>query len=231
MVSFNSGEEVDRFSLLAKEKCDRFHSVEKWVGQTLPFERLAWLRVQGIPLHLLDNAVINKIGERFEKVMQGGQHDIWDSNLSYDYVGVLVSEGKRIQEEVIVQWKGRRYTVWVEEQIDDWEPEFLGKDRGVGAALMTNSQSQSSEPEDQGNRDQSQPSGNLTGDCPSRVLERPQLSYVIMEGAVNDQSENLGKFEVTKNMGDIIEADKETFVNYGEVFLGGNYLERERGSP
>ncbi|MFS8034672.1 hypothetical protein Hanom_Chr17g01583901 [Helianthus anomalus] len=72
---------MERFSLLSKEKRDVFQSVEKWVG----------------------------IGESFGKIVQVGQHDVWDSDLSYDYVGVLVSEGKRIQEEVVVQWKGRRY--------------------------------------------------------------------------------------------------------------------------
>ncbi|MFS7946296.1 hypothetical protein Hanom_Chr06g00534331 [Helianthus anomalus] len=94
---------------------------------------------------------------------------------------------------------------------------------------MTSSQSQSSEPENQGNRDQSQPAGNLTGDCPSRVLERPQSPTVIMEGAVNNQSGIFGKFEVTKNPGDSIEADKETYMNYGDLFLGGNLVDRERG--
>ncbi|MFS7943715.1 hypothetical protein Hanom_Chr06g00503501 [Helianthus anomalus] len=36
------------------------------------------------------------IGESFGKLVQVGQHGEWDSDLSYNYVGVLVSEGKRI---------------------------------------------------------------------------------------------------------------------------------------
>ncbi|KAJ0764246.1 hypothetical protein HanPI659440_Chr08g0289971 [Helianthus annuus] len=163
MVSFNSGEEAGRFCLLATELGDKFQSVERWNGQTLPFERLAWLRVQGIPLHLLDNEVINKIGERFGKVLHGGRHDKWDSDLSYDYVGVLVSEGRRIQEEVIIQWKGRRYRVWVEEQTGDWEPDFLGKDRGVETAPTINQESQSTEKVEQGDRNNFRATGILDG--------------------------------------------------------------------
>ncbi|KAF5799300.1 putative RNA-binding domain superfamily [Helianthus annuus] len=141
LVSFKNSEDVERFSVLSKEKRDVFRSMEKWAGQSLPFERIAWLRVQGIPLHLLDNYVINRIGESFGKIVQVGQHGVWDSDLSYDYVGVLVTEGKRIQEEVVMQWKGRRYRVWVEEEIGDWEPDFLGKDRGVEGAPVNRSQS------------------------------------------------------------------------------------------
>ncbi|KAM0018385.1 hypothetical protein Hdeb2414_s0026g00673531 [Helianthus debilis subsp. tardiflorus] len=130
LVSFKSGDEVERFSLLSKERKDVFLSVEKWVGQTLPFERIAWLRIQGIPIHLLDNSVINRIGEKFGKIVQVGQHDVWDSDLSYDYIGVLVAEGKRIQEEVVVQWKGRRYRVWVAEEVGDLETRFSGEGEG-----------------------------------------------------------------------------------------------------
>ncbi|MFS7978774.1 hypothetical protein Hanom_Chr10g00919401 [Helianthus anomalus] len=131
LVSFKSSEDMERFFTISKEKRDTFRSVEKWVGQTMLFERIAWLRIQGIPLHLLDNSIINMIGEKFGKIIQEGQHGEWDSDLSYDYVGILVSEVKRIQEEVVVQWRGRRYRVWVEEEIGEWEPDFLGKDRGV----------------------------------------------------------------------------------------------------
>ncbi|KAJ0850978.1 hypothetical protein HanPSC8_Chr13g0587011 [Helianthus annuus] len=182
MVSFNSGVEVDRFCLLANEKRDKFQSVDKWTGQTLRFERLAWLRIQGIPLHLLENEVINGIGGKFGKVIKGAQHGKWDSDLSYDYVGVLVSEGKRIQEEVIIQWKGCRYRVWVEEQIGDWEPEFLGKGREVETPQINIGHSQSSEKAEYGEQDPLQSAGILTGDVPSTEEVRPKGSAVIKKG-------------------------------------------------
>ncbi|KAJ0523334.1 putative RNA-binding domain superfamily [Helianthus annuus] len=139
IVSFKSGMEMERFFALVKEKEDVFQWVEKWVGQTLSFERVAWLRIQGIPLHLLDNSVINSIGESFGKIVQGGQHDVGDADLSFDYVSVLVTEGRRIQEEVVVQWKGRKYRVWVEEEVGDWEPDFQDKPRGEVEASVNRS--------------------------------------------------------------------------------------------
>ncbi|KAJ0447771.1 putative RNA recognition motif domain, nucleotide-binding alpha-beta plait domain superfamily [Helianthus annuus] len=48
---------------------DWFSWVEVWNGQALPFERLAWLKVTGVPLHLLDNEVFDSVGRLFGKVV------------------------------------------------------------------------------------------------------------------------------------------------------------------
>ncbi|KAJ0778460.1 hypothetical protein HanRHA438_Chr02g0094211 [Helianthus annuus] len=142
LVSFSTWEEVENFLALSKEKGEMFRSAEKWIGQSLPFERIAWLRIQGVPLHLLDNSVINQVGERFGKIVQGGLHDDRDSDLSFDYVGVLVAEGKRIQEEVVLQWKGRRFRVWVEEEVGDWVPDFLTKEKRVESIIDNTNEDQ-----------------------------------------------------------------------------------------
>ncbi|KAJ0544828.1 hypothetical protein HanIR_Chr08g0342791 [Helianthus annuus] len=138
LASFNSVKKVENFLILSKEKGETFQSAEKWSNQTLPFERIAWLRIQGIPLHLLDNVVINQVGEMFGKVVKGGMHDDRDADLSFDYIGVLVAEGKRIQEEVVLQWKGRRYRVWVAEEVGDWVPDFLIKDKREESSKVNN---------------------------------------------------------------------------------------------
>ncbi|KAF5761616.1 hypothetical protein HanXRQr2_Chr16g0767161 [Helianthus annuus] len=138
LFSFNSSEEVEKFLVMSKENGETFQTTEKWTGQTLPFERIAWLRIQGIPLHLLDNAVINQIGERFGKVVQGDIHDDGDTDLSIDYIGILVAEGKRIQEEVVLQWKGRRYRVWVTEEVGDWVSDSMVKEKKVATTKVIN---------------------------------------------------------------------------------------------
>ncbi|KAM0025897.1 hypothetical protein Hdeb2414_s0021g00580091 [Helianthus debilis subsp. tardiflorus] len=210
LVSFKSGDDVDKFCLLSKDKKDVFQSVEKWVGQTLPFERIAWLRIQGIPLHLIDNSVINRIGESFGKIVQAGHHEVWDSDLSYDYVGVLVSEGKRIQEEVVVQWKGRKYRVWVEEHIGDWEPDFLGKERGVDVAPVGRSQSSSPE---------KLPVPRSSGD-----LEGTIDSGVNLESSHNVLKDCMADKEGSKINGVMEVGDKETVGIFGESFLETNLL-------
>ncbi|MFS7960136.1 hypothetical protein Hanom_Chr08g00699651 [Helianthus anomalus] len=204
LASFKSGEDMERFFTLAKDNKESFRSVEKWVGQTMLFERIAWLRIQGIPLHLLDNSIINMIGGKFGKIIQEGQHGEWDSDLSYDYVGILVSEVKRIQEEVVVQWRGRRYRVWVEEEIGEWEPEFLGKDRGVEVTAVN--RSQSPVPECQ------------TGSNPVVALEGAMLSEGNKESSQNDVVDDINYKEDPKIIGEAIGYDSVDLANFGVSF-------------
>ncbi|KAJ0521390.1 hypothetical protein HanIR_Chr10g0470271 [Helianthus annuus] len=46
-----------------------FSKLDAWEGQSLPLERVAWLRLHGVPLHLLDPVVLKMIGELFTKVL------------------------------------------------------------------------------------------------------------------------------------------------------------------
>ncbi|MFS7975056.1 hypothetical protein Hanom_Chr10g00875991 [Helianthus anomalus] len=106
----------------------RIKDTLKYRGQSLPYERIAWLKIQGVPLHVLSNKVLDDIGSRFGKIIQQAQHNSGDGDLSLDYIGVLVGEGNRINEEVVLCLRGRRYRVWVMEELEDWMPEFTSDD-------------------------------------------------------------------------------------------------------
>ncbi|KAM0050099.1 hypothetical protein Hdeb2414_s0008g00293701 [Helianthus debilis subsp. tardiflorus] len=223
LVSFSSLEEVESFLVLSKEKGEMFHSTEKWIGQSLPFERIAWLRVQGIPLHLLDNSVINQVEERFGKIVQGGLHDDRDSDLSFDYVGVLVAEGKRIQEEVVLQWKGRRFRVWVEEEVGDWVPDLLTKEKRVESITeninedqvvegqVSDTQDQFRRPEEESpiNRNSAQDVEFPNEPFPSGDLERPFFTYADKESS-GQLNNDIGIQNIfSKNLGDDMGTEKE----------------------
>ena len=106
----------------AKEVLGRFGSVDLWEGQSLAYERIAWLKVHGLPLQLLSNEVTNRVGSEFGKVVHRAKRSDEDGNLSYDYVGVLMGDGKRVAEEVLLQRWGRRFRAWVTQEKDDWVP-------------------------------------------------------------------------------------------------------------
>ncbi|KAI3716607.1 hypothetical protein L1987_67596 [Smallanthus sonchifolius] len=76
-----------------------FESVMIWDGQKLAFERIAWVKVQGVPVQVLSNEVINDAANLFGKVVHKAQHATDDADVSYYYVG-LADAG-------------------------DWEPDFL----------------------------------------------------------------------------------------------------------
>ncbi|KAJ0865336.1 putative RNA recognition motif domain, nucleotide-binding alpha-beta plait domain superfamily [Helianthus annuus] len=106
-----------------------FSSLDSWHGQSHPFERLAWVRVQGVPVHLAVNSVVDSIVGRFGKIVHGSQISKEEENLSSNWVGVLVGEGERIHEYVTLCCNKKQFRVWIEEEITDWAPEGMGEVR------------------------------------------------------------------------------------------------------
>ncbi|KAI3726469.1 hypothetical protein L1987_66266 [Smallanthus sonchifolius] len=69
-----------------------------------------------------------KIGGLFGKILKRAQLQITDDDLSYEYVGVLVGDGRRVEEEVTVLWQKKKFKVWVLEDAGVWVPDFLCRD-------------------------------------------------------------------------------------------------------
>ncbi|KAL9992600.1 hypothetical protein Hdeb2414_s0006g00188401 [Helianthus debilis subsp. tardiflorus] len=108
-----------------------FSKLDMWVGQSLPLERVAWLRILGIPLHLLVEDVLTQVGDLFGKVLHVPRILYGVQDLSVFSVGVLAGEAPRIREPVNLNWKNRVYIVWVEEEQEVWVPDCLGSVDGV----------------------------------------------------------------------------------------------------
>ncbi|KAJ0567779.1 hypothetical protein HanIR_Chr06g0288751 [Helianthus annuus] len=66
-----------------------------------------------------------KVGEVFGKVVHRPSRSKNDSNLSYEYIGVLTGNVKRIAEEIILKWRNKSFRVWVSEERGDWVQEFF----------------------------------------------------------------------------------------------------------
>ncbi|KAM0065404.1 putative RNA recognition motif domain, nucleotide-binding alpha-beta plait domain superfamily [Helianthus debilis subsp. tardiflorus] len=105
-----------------------FSSLDHWNGQSLPFERIAWLKVVGVPLHLAVDEVYDSIARHFGKIVHASDRSPDDIDLSVNCIGVLRGDGDRIAEVVSLTWKDRRFKVWVEEVAEEWTPEGLEKD-------------------------------------------------------------------------------------------------------
>ncbi|KAJ0611547.1 hypothetical protein HanHA300_Chr01g0017001 [Helianthus annuus] len=126
LISFRE-EPASRLFLESKELWGPwFSKLSVWEGQSLPFEKVAWLRVIGLPLHLLNRDVIKLVGEPFGKILHV-QKDFGDANdLSFVRIGVLSGVVERIKEVVTLKWKERNYRILVEEELDVWIPDCLG---------------------------------------------------------------------------------------------------------
>ncbi|KAJ0680849.1 hypothetical protein HanPI659440_Chr16g0628971 [Helianthus annuus] len=110
---------------LAQTRLDYFDKVHMWEGQSMYFERIAWLRIQGVPLNILNNKVLDTIGGMFGKVLHKADISISDKDLSFEYVGVLVGDGRCINVDAIVNWQDKKFHVWVMEEVGEWRPDFL----------------------------------------------------------------------------------------------------------
>ncbi|KAM0052372.1 putative RNA recognition motif domain, nucleotide-binding alpha-beta plait domain superfamily [Helianthus debilis subsp. tardiflorus] len=101
-----------------------FSSFQVWKGDDLPSDRVVYLRISGVPVHLRDSSVYDDIGGLFGKVVQESSFSWVDSDNSECSSLVLVPLGKRIEETVVINWENRRYVVWVVEDVDAWRPDL-----------------------------------------------------------------------------------------------------------
>ncbi|KAJ0935199.1 putative RNA recognition motif domain, nucleotide-binding alpha-beta plait domain superfamily [Helianthus annuus] len=124
LVSFEDNSMAISFLEAAREVLGRFSSLDLWQGQTFSFDRLVRIKLVGFPLHLLTKEVIDSVGSAFGKIVHRAVRSDSDDDLSYDYVGVLVGDGKRICEEVKLSWRDRKFSIWVSEESGEWVPEF-----------------------------------------------------------------------------------------------------------
>lgn len=124
LISFNNPDLANRVLEAAKKETVWFSSVCMWTGQALSYERLAWLKVTGVPLHLFNNGIFNSVGGLFGKVVSKASKLDSDVDLSFDYVGILAGDGSKISEEIVMEWKNRKFRVWINEELGDWTPDF-----------------------------------------------------------------------------------------------------------
>ncbi|KAK9077646.1 hypothetical protein SSX86_005983 [Deinandra increscens subsp. villosa] len=94
LISFKDDDLVDRFMENAGVLTDKFHSIARWEGS------------------------------KFGKVVHKAKKSETDFDLSFEYIGVLTGDGKRITEEVVLNWKSRKFRVWVTEELGEWIPDF-----------------------------------------------------------------------------------------------------------
>ncbi|KAJ0441099.1 putative RNA recognition motif domain, nucleotide-binding alpha-beta plait domain superfamily [Helianthus annuus] len=114
-----------------------FSSLDLWLGQSMPFERIAWLKIIGVPIHLAEDKVFDLIASQFGKVIHASQRSSEDNDLSVNCIGVLVGDGVRIVDQTTLKWKDKTYKVWVEEELADWIPECIEVDEALDDEVLS----------------------------------------------------------------------------------------------
>ncbi|PWA86209.1 nucleotide-binding alpha-beta plait domain-containing protein [Artemisia annua] len=126
LLKFQSKDEAMEF-LLNKEVWNLWLSVlDLWEGQPLPFERVAWIKIHGVPINLAINEVFDDIAKLVGKIIYPSQICLDDGDISVGYVGVLVGDGEKINDSVSLKWKNKTFKTWLSEEPRVWDPECVG---------------------------------------------------------------------------------------------------------
>ncbi|KAJ0503100.1 hypothetical protein HanHA300_Chr11g0420411 [Helianthus annuus] len=98
--------DFDKLLRIAKVWEPLFSKLDAWEGQALPLERVVWLKISGVPLHLFDPEVLEMVGG-FGKVLHVQKSLLKEKDMPVTRVAVLAGEAMRIREMIKVFWKDR----------------------------------------------------------------------------------------------------------------------------
>ncbi|KAI3516229.1 hypothetical protein L1887_15140 [Cichorium endivia] len=101
---------------------DWFKWVKTGVQGNIQYDRIASLKIVGLPLNLWDEANFSSIAAKFGKVVISFESIHNRSDWSMGIVGVLTSRKNWINEVVTVTANGLVFQVGVVEYTDDWSP-------------------------------------------------------------------------------------------------------------
>ncbi|KAF5791018.1 putative RNA-directed DNA polymerase [Helianthus annuus] len=143
MITFHDKERarefVENFSKLWMEV---WSEAKVWYGENFPFDRIVGLRITGVPLQLREDALYDKVGSMFGKVVWPSDSNWEGTDVSAGNCHVLTNQGLRIDEEISLAWNGGEFRVWVTETVRNWAPSFFS----VESSAMSPVKEANSEP-------------------------------------------------------------------------------------
>ncbi|XP_042753995.1 uncharacterized protein LOC122195844 [Lactuca sativa] len=121
-IKFGSSKEAREFL----EDRPRWHEWFKWLkidaDKEVQYERLAWLRITGVPLRFWDTDNFSLIAGRYGQVIIPFDSIFDRRDLSMGNVGIITSLKNWINEEVKIYVEGETYKVGVVEYTEGWSP-------------------------------------------------------------------------------------------------------------
>ncbi|KAJ0650599.1 hypothetical protein HanLR1_Chr15g0597571 [Helianthus annuus] len=190
LVTFKNHEHA----IMAKDelvgRSEEFVNVTLWDGQTIDFERVAWVKILGLPIQLFHDETVNEVAALFGKVVQKANKVSSGSDLSSGYVGIIVNSGVLINGEVSVLWSDKMYSVWVMEVSCDKIPEFHNSESYDGPVMET--------PDDDEDSDEVMSDEDYAGDDEAKDDDMPEVTEGVnciyddceIQGISNDKADS-----------------------------------------
>ncbi|KAK9064276.1 hypothetical protein SSX86_015656 [Deinandra increscens subsp. villosa] len=118
-------EEVDDILAVKDLWMPWFSKLDIWRGQSFLYERVAWIKVRGVPRELWSRETFNAIGSSVGSLGQPSEACLEDGDMSGDYLSVIVSSPAPINEARTVVWQGKKFRCSVTKVCEDWRPDFI----------------------------------------------------------------------------------------------------------
>lgn len=173
-------------------------------------DRLARIKILGIPLYLRSDENISEIACKFGKVLEVEGHNWHSVDLSSCFATILTNSWKFVNEEVVIIFSGKQFHVSVRECEKKWEP-FL--DRSFPEAPL--SEFSDSENDDAMN-EQGDSSGEDSGD---EGISETWINRDTMEG-LEDGEINMKGSETHEIATGIAIGDRNQLAGMGEISKG-----------
>ncbi|CAI9279887.1 unnamed protein product [Lactuca saligna] len=98
----------------------------KWIDRgdkvDIKEDRIAWLKVVGLPIHLWDEGNLRAITRKLGVISKSMEISMSKIDVSYMKICVITTSLKRISEEIIVAVDNRIFKIGVYKIDDDWKP-------------------------------------------------------------------------------------------------------------
>ncbi|MFS7949852.1 hypothetical protein Hanom_Chr06g00576461 [Helianthus anomalus] len=210
LVTFDSEESLVNILTEKEDLWKRWCKyARKWNREQIPFQRIAWLRISGVPLQLWIDGVFNCVGERFGKVIKPSNADENDMNFNYDAVGVLVNHGSTINEKITIRWKHELFDVWVTEEHRFWTPNLCAEAEDGPELPVSIVNVNSEENTNLDNMDTDNPGDNQSSSEDGSRQESPEYEVTVPENEPTGQEDKEGSPTVgegiPKNVNEVLE--------------------------
>ncbi|CAH1414127.1 unnamed protein product [Lactuca virosa] len=100
-----------------------FRWLKSEIIDNLPFERMAWVKVIGLPIHLRSEENVSLVVGRLGRIVEVDGCQNWHNiDLTSSHARILTGDKLLINKEINCSFNGKNYTVGVVECEDIWQP-------------------------------------------------------------------------------------------------------------
>ncbi|KAL4566692.1 hypothetical protein LXL04_030813 [Taraxacum kok-saghyz] len=122
IVKFNSDRAAKVFKANKNIWLKWFIWVESNSAKPVRFERIAWIKITGVPLQAWDESNMEAVAGNFGKVLVNTSPFWNNEDVSHGKICILTASCKKINEELVVAFDGGEHRIGVFEVDDDWIP-------------------------------------------------------------------------------------------------------------